>query len=153
RVPITEAGPDVQPAAGPGGTAAGADFHGFSIDGLGLSNPLGLLPEEALPGLQFTNTGTPTLEEAAPPPPPPLAPPIEFAGIQGIVEEEDFVLPAPEEVITEHGQGNEDPNDADLKQYDTDPSPPITLDVHLDLSVTGGAGPFNFHFLSIGNDT
>src|SRR5262245_57703677 len=84
KVQIAEAAiGDVLPAAGPGGAAAGADFHGFSIDGLGLSNPLGLLPQEELPGLKFTNTGTPTLEEGAPPPPPPL----EFEGISGVVEE------------------------------------------------------------------
>src|SRR6476660_3388829 len=60
NVPITE-DPSVVPAAG--GTAAGADFHGFSVDGLFGGDPLGLLPPEELPGLQFTNTGTPLLEE------------------------------------------------------------------------------------------
>ena len=53
--------PSVLPAAGAGGTAAGADFHDASVDPLGLSNPLGLLPPEELPGLNFTVTEAPVL--------------------------------------------------------------------------------------------
>src|SRR6187401_3376763 len=75
--------PTVLPAAGPGGTAAGADFHDAAVDALGLSNPLGLLPPEELPGINFTVTEAPVL--AAEELPPALA----FTGpIFGIVEEE-----------------------------------------------------------------
>ena len=62
QFPITE-DQSVLPAAGPGGVAAGADFHGPFVDGLFTGNPLDLLPPEELPGLQFTITATPLLTE------------------------------------------------------------------------------------------
>ena len=62
QFPITE-DQSVLPAAGPGGVASGADFHGPSVDGLFTGNPLDLLPPEELPGLQFTITEAPTFLE------------------------------------------------------------------------------------------
>ena len=50
QFPITE-DVSVLPAAGPGGVASGADFHGPFVDGLFTGNPLDLLPPEELPGL------------------------------------------------------------------------------------------------------
>lgn len=104
NVPITE-DQSVLPAAGDA-AAAGADFHGFSVDGLGLSNPLGLLPPEELPGLQFTNTGTPLLEQGATPPN--LVPGF-GAPVLGIVEEESVPANLPQ---SDAGPGNEDTLDA-----------------------------------------
>ena len=62
QFPITEY-QSVLPAAGPGGVASGADFHGPAVDGLFTGNPLDLLPPEELPGLQFTITEAPTFLE------------------------------------------------------------------------------------------
>ena len=62
QFPITE-DQSVLPAAGPGGVASGADFHGPFVDGLFTGNPLDLLPPEELPELQFTITATPLLAE------------------------------------------------------------------------------------------
>ena len=62
QFPITE-DQSVLPAAGPGGVASGADFHGPFVDGLFTGNPLDLLPPEELPGLQFTITEAPTFLE------------------------------------------------------------------------------------------
>src|SRR5262245_35188358 len=132
RVPITEAGPDVQPAAGPGGTAAGADFHGFSIDGLGLSNPLGLLPPEELGGLKFTNTGTPTLEVEGAPPPPNLVPGF-GEPVLGLVEEESVPAGLPS---SDAGPGNEDTLDAAGNDEDVPGNPNNTTD-HVSGSLAG----------------
>ena len=62
QFPITE-DVSVLPAAGPGGVASGADFHGPFVDGLFTGNPLDLLSPEELPGLQFTITEAPTFLE------------------------------------------------------------------------------------------
>ena len=75
--------PSVLPAAGAGGTAAGADFHDASVDPLRPNENAGLLPPEELPGLNFTITEAPVLAEEAIPP--------EVSGhLRFIVEEEEL---------------------------------------------------------------
>ncbi len=62
QFPITE-DQSVLPAAGPGGVASGADFHGPSVDPLALGNPLDLLPQEELPNIVFHPEEAPLLVE------------------------------------------------------------------------------------------
>src|SRR6478752_7197770 len=62
QFPITE-DQSVLPAAGPGGVASGADFHGPSVDPLALGNPLDLLPAEELPNIVFHPEQAPLLVE------------------------------------------------------------------------------------------
>src|SRR6476620_9753464 len=62
QFPITE-DVSVLPAAGPGGVASGADFHGPSVDPLALGNPLDLLPPEELPNSVFHPEEAPLIVE------------------------------------------------------------------------------------------
>ena len=107
QFPITE-DQSVLPAAGPGGVASGADFHGPFVDGLFTGNPLDLLPPEELPGLQFTITATPLLTED-------FFVPFTFGNLNGLVEEEElrFQVQQEERPVKNvaNGDGNEDNND------------------------------------------
>lgn len=60
NLPITE-DPSVVPAAGDINVLGSGDFHDPSVDPLGLSNPLDLLPPEELPNIKFTETEAPTI--------------------------------------------------------------------------------------------
>src|SRR5690349_9590813 len=51
--------PSVLPAAGDVNVLGGGDFHDPSVDPLGPSNPLDLLPPEELPNIKFTETEAP----------------------------------------------------------------------------------------------
>ncbi len=127
--------PSVLPAAGAGGTAAGADFHDASVDPLGLANPLGLLPPEELPGINFTETEAPVIITTAPLS---LLPPQVIGSLNVIVEEEQLNSGnIPQGSLA--GNGNEDTNDLTTNNFDTDPAPPVTQEVHGTLAalVTG----------------
>src|SRR6476619_6260899 len=84
QFPITE-DQSVLPAAGPGGVASGADFHGPSVDGLFTGNPLDLLPPEELPNIVFHPEQAPLLVEQQQ-----TFAPFTFTSITGIVEEEEL---------------------------------------------------------------
>ena len=147
QFPITE-DQSVLPAAGPGGVASGADFHGPFVDGLFTGNPLDLLPPEELPGLQFTITEAPTfleetlLEEVN------LIPAVS-GHLFGVVEEE--ALNRQVEIdFSDSGPGNEDTHDAAGNDHDTSqfgPGSQITTQKFsgaLAGLVTGGDLPITF---------
>ncbi|HET9717721.1 MAG TPA: DUF5801 repeats-in-toxin domain-containing protein, partial [Pseudolabrys sp.] len=104
KFPITE-DQSVLPAAGEGTNASGADFHDPSVDPLGPSTPLGLLPPEELPGINFIEPETPLLTNDIP----------QVVGkLRFIVEEDELRVPEGrqgEVDVPASGNGNEDTND------------------------------------------
>ena len=113
--------PSVLPAAGPGGVAAGADFHGPAVDPFGLSNPLDLLPPELFPGITFTGTEAPAFTEAFTEETN-LFPTVS-GHVLGIVEEEALNAQVIEQP-SDSGQGNEDIHDASGNDHDTSATGP-----------------------------
>ena len=143
QFPITE-DQSVLPAAGPGGVASGADFHGPFVDGLFTGDPLDLLPPEELPGLQFTITATPLLTEDT-------FVPFTFDSLHGLVEEEElrFQVQQEERPVNNvaNGDGNEDNNDKSNNDADNLPTDNTTNIITGDFStiVHGGVGgPLTF---------
>ena len=111
--------PSVLPAAGPGGVAAGADFHGPVVDPFGLTNPLDLLPPEVLPGITFTGTEAPAFIEESN-----TNLPATVSGhVFGVVEEEQLNAQIIEQP-SDSGQGNEDTRDVSGNDHDTSNSGP-----------------------------
>ena len=100
--------PSVLPAAGAGGTAAGADFHDPRLIFSACPNPLGLLGPEELPGLDFTVTEAPILLAEG-------ISPVVSGHLQFIIEEEELhvVREQNPEFNTAAGNGNEDTNDVE----------------------------------------
>ena len=156
QFPITE-DVSVLPAAGPGGVASGADFHGPFVDGLFTGNPLDLLSPEELPGLQFTITEAPTfleetfLEEVN-------QIPAVSGHLFGVVEEE--ALNRQVEIdFSDSGPGNEDTHDAAGNDHDTSqfgPGSQITTQKFsgaLAGLVTGGDLPITFLVNNAANGT
>ena len=141
--------PSVLPAAGAGGTAAGADFHDAAVDLLPGNEKLGLLPPEELPGLNFTITEAPVLAEEA-------IPPTVTGHLQFIVEEEELQVVREQnpEFNVAAGNGNEDTNDVAGDNLSAPPG--NDEDVHGDFALTqkqfsgdlsglvSGGGPFTF---------
>ena len=130
--------PTVLPATGDT-VLSGGDFHDPSVDPLGPSNPLDLLPPEELPGIDFTVTEAPILTEGAPLN---LIPAL-GEPVFGIVEEEQLSQQIIE-LPSDAGNGNEDVNDIDGN--DSDFAPPVTQTATGTLAgtVVGGDLPITF---------
>ena len=163
----------VLPAAGEAGAAggnrpSGANFHAPDVEPLNTPNPLPLLPPEELGTWKVTFQQA-TIGEEAPPesPPPPL---VQVGEIVGMVEEEQFKQAVQGE-FTDHGIGNEDPNDTSASGpndvtsqngNDTDTSDingnivvdNITLHSEGDLAtlIGGGAPPYTFAIIDVTSD-
>jgi nidogen-like/Big-like domain-containing protein/uncharacterized protein DUF5801/VWA domain-containing protein/hemolysin type calcium-binding protein len=146
NLPITE-DPSVVPAAGDINVLGGGDFHDPSVDPLGPSQPLDLLPPEELPNIKFTETEAPFLAVQGS-----LIPTV-FGNVTGLVEEEQLSqqnVQFPSNV----GNGNEDVNDLVSNNFDTDDSAPqVTQTVSGTLAglVVGGDLPITFLINSAAN--